>query len=94
MLAAPTAPRRPTGLSTAALGVARPSQRLTTFAPSLADVEFAYGWAGLYEITPDCNAVIGEAQTDGFRFLYAAGSPGTAPSRDPRSARRPATSTT
>jgi sarcosine oxidase subunit beta len=46
---------------------------LTTFAPSLADVEFAYGWAGLYEITPDCNAVIGEAQTDGFRFLYAAG---------------------
>jgi sarcosine oxidase subunit beta len=46
---------------------------LTTFAPSLADVELAHGWAGLYEITPDCNAVIGEAPTDGFRFLYAAG---------------------
>ena len=46
---------------------------LATFAPSLADVAFAHGWAGLYEITPDCNAVIGEAQTDGFRFLYAAG---------------------
>jgi sarcosine oxidase subunit beta len=46
---------------------------LRTFAPSLADVAFTHGWAGLYEITPDCNAVIGEAPTDGFRFLYAAG---------------------
>jgi sarcosine oxidase subunit beta len=27
---------------------------------------------GLYEMTPDCNALIGEAQP-GFRFLYAAG---------------------
>lgn len=48
-------------------------EALTTFAPSLAGVEFTDGWAGLYEVTPDYNAVIGEAPTDGFRFLYAAG---------------------
>ena len=46
---------------------------LAMFAPSLAGVEFAWGWAGLYEITPDFNALIGEADTEGFRFLYAAG---------------------
>ena len=46
---------------------------LTQFAPSLAGVKFASGWAGLYEMTPDCNALIGEADTSGFRFLYAAG---------------------
>lgn len=46
---------------------------LAMFAPSLTDVVFAYGWAGLYEITPDFNALIGEAGTQGFRFLYAAG---------------------
>ena len=46
---------------------------LAQFAPSLTGVEIAHGWAGLYEMTPDCNALIGEADTDGFRFLYAAG---------------------
>jgi sarcosine oxidase, subunit beta len=46
---------------------------LTQFAPSLTGVQFASGWAGLYEMTPDCNALIGEADTGGFRFLYAAG---------------------
>jgi sarcosine oxidase subunit beta len=46
---------------------------LAQFAPSLSGVQFASGWAGLYEMTPDCNAVIGEADTSGFRFLYAAG---------------------
>jgi sarcosine oxidase subunit beta len=46
---------------------------LTQFAPSLTGVQFASGWAGLYEMTPDCNALIGEADTSGFRFLYAAG---------------------
>jgi FAD dependent oxidoreductase len=46
---------------------------LAMFAPSLTGVEFAWGWAGLYEITPDFNALIGEADTEGFRFLYAAG---------------------
>jgi sarcosine oxidase, subunit beta len=46
---------------------------LAQFAPSLTGVQFASGWAGLYEMTPDCNALIGEADTGGFRFLYAAG---------------------
>jgi sarcosine oxidase subunit beta len=41
-------------------------------APSLADVPVRGGWAGLYEMTPDANALIGESQTVG-RFLYATG---------------------
>lgn len=40
--------------------------------PELAGVPLTGGWAGLYEMTPDCNAVIGEAPHVG-RFLYAAG---------------------
>jgi len=40
--------------------------------PALADVGIASGWAGLYEMTPDHNALVGEA--DGLsRFLYATG---------------------
>ena len=45
---------------------------LAVFAPDLADVPIVRGWAGLYEMTPDCNGLIGEADA-GFRFLYAAG---------------------
>jgi sarcosine oxidase subunit beta len=45
---------------------------LQLFAPALAQVPIVGGWAGLYEMTPDCNAIIGETDT-GFRFLYAAG---------------------
>lgn len=41
-------------------------------APSLLDVGLASGWAGLYENTPDHNALIGEADTVS-RFLYATG---------------------
>jgi sarcosine oxidase subunit beta len=41
-------------------------------APSLADVPVSHGWAGLYEMTPDANALIGESPAVG-RFLYATG---------------------
>ncbi len=41
-------------------------------APSLLDVGLASGWAGLYENTPDHNALIGEA-VGVSRFLYATG---------------------
>lgn len=41
-------------------------------APRLAEVGIAHGWAGLYEMTPDHNAVVGEA-VDASRFLYATG---------------------
>jgi sarcosine oxidase subunit beta len=41
-------------------------------APALADAPVVGGWAGLYETTPDSNALIGEA-ADVSRFLYATG---------------------
>ncbi|MFH8466496.1 NAD(P)/FAD-dependent oxidoreductase [Streptomyces sp. NPDC017991] len=41
-------------------------------APALLDVRRTGGWAGLYEITPDHNALIGEAGQVS-RFLYATG---------------------
>jgi glycine/D-amino acid oxidase-like deaminating enzyme len=47
-------------------------QALRRFAPGLAEVPITRGWAGLYEMTPDCNALVGETDT-GFRFLYATG---------------------
>lgn len=40
--------------------------------PALSDVGIASGWAGLYEMTPDHNALIGEA-AEVRRFLYATG---------------------
>lgn len=40
--------------------------------PDLLDVGIAHQWAGLYEVTPDHNALVGEATTV-ERFLYAAG---------------------
>ncbi|MER5430407.1 FAD-binding oxidoreductase [Streptomyces sp. NPDC002588] len=41
-------------------------------APALADMEIADGWAGLYEVTPDHNALIGRSGELG-NFLYATG---------------------
>jgi sarcosine oxidase, subunit beta len=41
-------------------------------APSLASVGIQSGWAGLYEMSPDHNALIGES-SDISRFLYATG---------------------
>jgi sarcosine oxidase subunit beta len=41
-------------------------------APKLAEIGIAGGWAGLYEMTPDHNAIIGEA-AEVSRFLYATG---------------------
>ncbi|MGJ9421390.1 NAD(P)/FAD-dependent oxidoreductase [Aeromicrobium sp. CF3.5] len=40
--------------------------------PSLGDVGIQSGWAGLYEMTPDHNALIGESG-EVSRFLYATG---------------------
>jgi sarcosine oxidase subunit beta len=41
--------------------------------PALADVPLTDGWAGLYEMTPDHDALIGEAATGAGRVLYACG---------------------
>lgn len=41
-------------------------------APALGDVEVKRGWAGLYEMTPDHNALIGEAE-ELAGFFYACG---------------------
>jgi sarcosine oxidase subunit beta len=41
-------------------------------APRLASAPIQGGWAGLYDMSPDGNAMIGEAK-DVSRFLYATG---------------------
>jgi sarcosine oxidase subunit beta len=42
-------------------------------APILLDAPIAGGWWGDYEMTPDHNAMLGEAQAAPGRFLYATG---------------------
>jgi len=50
----------------------RLSSAMNRRAPALADYGIASGWAGLYEVTPDHNGLIGETAPAG-RFLYATG---------------------
>ena len=50
----------------------RLSEVVARRAPRLADVGLHSTWAGLYEMTPDHNALIGEC-ADASRFLYATG---------------------
>ncbi|WP_342038572.1 FAD-binding oxidoreductase [Brevibacterium ammoniilyticum] len=45
------------------------SEHIGARTPDLADVEVKRGWAGLYEMTPDHNALIGQArELDGFTY--------------------------
>jgi sarcosine oxidase subunit beta len=50
----------------------RLSAAIERCAPRLLDVGLTSGWAGLYEMTPDHNALIGEARSVS-RFIYATG---------------------
>ncbi|MFB4296828.1 NAD(P)/FAD-dependent oxidoreductase [Actinomadura sp. NTSP31] len=50
----------------------RLTEAIAARAPRLLDAGLAGGWAGLYEVTPDHNALIGEDRGVS-RFLYATG---------------------
>ncbi|MET9124161.1 FAD-binding oxidoreductase [Streptomyces sp. NPDC004528] len=52
--------------------IPRLAEAMRQRAPALLDLRRTGGWAGLYEITPDHNALIGEARSCS-RFLYATG---------------------
>ncbi|MEV1083414.1 FAD-binding oxidoreductase [Streptomyces sp. NPDC050211] len=52
--------------------IPRLAEAMQRRAPALLDLRRTGGWAGLYENTPDHNALIGEA-TSPSRFLYATG---------------------
>ncbi len=51
---------------------ARLAEHLAARAPQILDLGVAAGWAGLYEVTPDHNALLGE-HAGVSRFLYATG---------------------
>ena len=67
-------PGQPVGFDTGYDEAWLPRLRAATArcAPALAEARLERGWAGLYEMTPDCNALIGQSPTIS-RFLYAAG---------------------
>lgn len=48
------------------------SRTVARRAPALAEIGVGHGWAGLYEVSPDHNGLVGEAGTVD-RFLYATG---------------------
>ncbi len=48
------------------------SEVIARRAPAISEVGLAAGWAGLYEMTPDHNGLVGEAEGVS-RFLYATG---------------------
>jgi sarcosine oxidase subunit beta len=48
------------------------AQKIATRVPGLLGTGITGGWAGLYEVTPDHNALIGESPDVG-RFLYTTG---------------------
>ncbi|GAA1005830.1 FAD-dependent oxidoreductase [Acrocarpospora pleiomorpha] len=50
----------------------RLGEAIETRAPRLLDVGLKPGWAGLYEVTPDHNALLGRAE-ETVNFLYATG---------------------
>ena len=50
----------------------RLSAAIEARAPQILDMGMSTGWAGLYEVTPDHNALIGESDKVA-RFLYATG---------------------
>jgi sarcosine oxidase subunit beta len=52
--------------------IPRLAEVLARRAPSLVDIGIAGGWAGLYEVSPDHNALIGETPQPA-RLLYATG---------------------
>jgi sarcosine oxidase subunit beta len=67
-------PEQPHGFDTAYTDDWLPVFRTVAarIAPALAGLPLPGGWAGLYEMTPDCNALVGEARGV-RRFLYATG---------------------
>lgn len=60
------------GIQRSAAWLGKLADAIRTRTPKLLDVGLTSGWAGLYEVTPDHNALIGEAAAAG-RFLYATG---------------------
>jgi len=62
------------GVQTDDVWLERAAEPMRRRAPVLADAPIAGGWAGLYEVTPDHNGLIGEAEgPGGARLLYATG---------------------
>jgi sarcosine oxidase subunit beta len=44
-------------------------QTAVTRLPALADASISHAWAGLYEMTPDANPIIGATSVEGFYLI-------------------------